>query len=1617
MSEIKKFILSQLGEKKISQQDAVNYLKELQRLSTESDNKEIAVVGVSCRLPMADNVDEYWDNIINGRNCFVAKPEEKLLLGKPLANPYYAEFLELDPYEDKAEELENFVGAYIKDIDKFDANFFGIPPREARYIDPGQRVFLETAWGAIEDAGYSADTIKDTKTGVFVGKDNSNSIHYKYITEPDAMKLTGNWEGIMASRISYIYNFRGPAMVVDTACSSGLVAVHEACNALRNGECSMALAGGIAIGAGSVAVDEMDADHGDEEGQDALGAVRSNDNRVRTFDKKCSGSVFGEGVVVFMLKRAQDAIKDHDHIYGIIKGSALNNDGASNGITAPNPNAQEEVIEEAWRRAGVEPETINYVEAHGTGTLLGDPIEIIGLTNAFQKHTKRKQFCGIGSVKTNIGHLVGASGCASMLKVLLAMGHDVLPPSINFEEPNPHINFQNSPLYVVDQPTKWVKEDTPRRAGINAFGFSGTNCHLVLEEFEGKKERSKGQGVSVITISAKTETSLKELVKHYQAFLEVHTELNLDDVSYTTTMGRGHYEHRIILLCSTVEEFKAKIDTLCKEGIKDYEDKGIYAGKHKIVSDRRQYKEAGEVSESELFEITEEAEKILANVYILENAEELKKLCKLYTKGAEIQWAKLYDGKEVYKVSLPTYAFDRIRQWGDMKFTSIDGELVDGKSAKMHPLVEKCIAETMDESIYLIKFNLTDHWMLQEHKILGSNIVPGTTYIEVCKEACRQYFHSENVEFDSIMFISPLMVTPVDEFVETHIILKKQDGGVEFTVVSKHEDEENGVTWEKHAQGKMHIHDGVVEKQPRYEAWMEKANKEEIPMVLPDEESSAGVYLGPRWHCFQDITKIKENNRELIITKMEIQDKHKADLKDYNYHPSMADAALNIPLQVYVGGEIYLPYSYRGLKIYRKIPERFYSILEKTAGTSGGDTLTFRAVYADLEGNTIATIDEYVTKKVNRFNNYVAAKYYQLEWKAIEETGENLSTYIPEGNILVLKDADGKAEAFSEKISNEKNNIFFISYGSSYQKIDANHYQIVGTEEDYETFLKDANLSSLSYVYHFATVGKKEAQITVDNYQQKLDKGLYSLFYMNKVFQKQLKGGISFFLISDYANVVTKEEQQVKADNTSFLALAKSLAGECPNYRFRCLDIDAETDFETICQEILSEDTSVFRMAIRNGVKYTEVLGETDISRVEETQFTVTKEGVFVITGGTGGLGLETALYLSDLNPCNICLLARSEMPEREEWDKVLEENTNQKQVRMIQAIRTMEEKGSNVILRYSDTADYEKMKTIFTELRSEYGKIRGVVHCAGVAGEGFLINKELKTFNQVISPKMLGTITIGSLLQKDEVEFMILFSSMQTLFGGAGQGDYTAGNSFLDTYCKCLQNNGIHAKTINWPGWSETGMAVDFQVTDDMVMFKSLTNRRAIMALHTVITHDITNVVPGEVSYEFVAKVGAENLPFALAKKLQTELKHFTEKNSNNGTAVAKKTINIDELVIIGKKMEEYTDIEKEVAAIYATVLNLEEIDIYESFNSMGGDSIIATEVFKVLTQRFGDILNISDMFSYATVEDMAQYITSRTSEESGEKESVEDYSKMMQQFETGEINIDKMIDYFDEE
>lgn len=1606
MNSVEKYILTQIKNQSIAPDEAKIMLSEL-RQKKANLKEDIAIIGVACKLPNSNNVDEFWDNILHGRNCFVTKPPEKMLLDELFKNPHYADLFDHKHWRKEDENVENFVGGFIQDFDKFDANFFGIPPREARYIDPQQRVFMEVAWSAIEDAGYTDKSIRDSMTGIFVGRDGTNSNTYAFHTAYDSVSVSGSWAGILASRLNYLFNLKGPAFVVDTACSSGLVAIHEACGALHNNECEMAIAGGISLGAPGV---EQEKVPGDIEEVNGDAAVVSDDNAVRTFDKKCSGTVFSEGCTVIVLKALDKAIKDRNQIYGIIKGSAMNSDGASNGLTAPNPVAQENVIVDAWKRAQINPEELDFIETHGTGTLLGDPIEIKGLTNAFKHFTDKKQFCGVGSVKTNIGHTVGAAGVTNVVKLVLGMKNEIMPPNRNFSEPNPHIDFVDSPVYVVDQPTEWKRGDKVRIAGASAWGYSGTNCHLVVQEAPLLEKSVNTKPVNIFTISAKTEKSMSSFIENYHQFFEKHDELNIEDICFTSNIGRGHYFYRVAILSETFDELKEKVAYLYENGMCTYEDKHIYFNAHQIVSERKKQRDKGDITQKDisvLSQKTDEMVNVLCDKTISKDAymQSLISVAEAYVNGANVPWQALYENENVRTVSLPTYPFERISFWGEKRDIRIkDYSNVRSDNIK-HEFIQSRLVDTIDGTIYELKFDLTTQWPIQDHILVGNNVVSGTTYVDILKSAFEDYYKTKKIVFEDIIFLHTLILSPENPVAEGHLVIKKEGGKETFVVASKHLDEEGNVYWTEHVRGTATSHAESIPTYPSMDEICAMDNIEEFRTM-----KAAG--FGDRWNCvarnFRDTTE----DKQVFYTFVKLPDKYVDDLKTYTYHPGLLDNAINmIMFQIFTGADFYIPFTYKNMKVYNNLPQYFYSRVERHDASRGSEVLAFDVTMIDAEGRTLATIEECTIKKVNQFSDYFSSNYYGIRWAQKLEANSVAAEVT--GNVLVFADKEDWASELVQKISGANNTIYNVVFADEYRKIDDKHYTITSAEEDYERLLDDMQVSSLSKIYHLANIDLSRENSEYADVKDDMQKGVYSLVYMDKVFSRRIKGTVDFVLVASDVFRVNGEEKHFIPSGSAFFGLVKSLKYECPVFTFRCIEFNANSDREVVFDEIINGQV-YGNVAIRNKLRYTEYLERLDTGYTNKSEMDIYAEGAYLITGGTGGLGLVMASNLADYANCNVCLVARRAVPERDTWDAIHNDASDAKTCNMIRSVRSLEERGCNVIFKQADVSDKAAMKVIVDDLKRDYGRINGVIHCAGVAGDGFILNKPIETFNNVINPKVYGSVVLGELLKDDDLDFFVLFSSMTGILGGSGQGDYTAANAFLDGYANYLNAKGMVVQSINWPGWSETGMAADYNLSEAVTMFKSLTNQYGVSILNRLICTDLTNVIPGNINLQFIQSMGLERLPIVLSNVLLKDFERFQSQNGQETIAVASSKVNLADIVITGKSEDEFTETERTIAYIYASVLNLTQIDIYDNFSSMGGDSIISTEVFKILNKQYDGILSISDIFLYPTIESIAEYVDKLTGK-AEEVKTIEVFDNLIDKFEQGDVDIDSVVDFLD--
>ncbi|GER89937.1 hypothetical protein KDW_40990 [Dictyobacter vulcani] len=613
----------------------------------ESDVEPIAIIGISGKFPGADDIDEFWKNLSAGKDCITEIPGDRW---------DWQEY-----YGDPATEVNKTNikwGGFIDGVAEFDPLFFGISPREAHFIDPQQRLLMMYAWKAIEDAGYSAQALSGTKTGVFIGTGNTGykDLFYQANLPIEGHATTGNMiPSVGPNRLSYFLNIHGPSEPIETACSSSLVAIHRAVSAMESGSCDMAIVGGV----NTILTPEAHISY-------SKAGMLSKDGRCKTFSSHANGYVRGEGVGMIMLKKLKDAERDRDHIYGIIRSTAENHGGRANTLTSPNPKAQADLLVTAYKKANLDPRTVTYIEAHGTGTELGDPIEINGLKAAFKELYQstadsdvNDHRCGLGSVKSNIGHLELAAGISGVLKILLQMKYKTLVKSLHSDVLNPYIQLNDSPFYIVQENDEWKTiqdgkgHALPRRAGVSSFGIGGVNAHIVIEEYIPRENEvapatSSPQHPVIIVLSAKNEQRLQDQAGQLLVAIRErkYADTDLSRIAYTLQVGREAMEERLAFIVGTMAELEEKLQK-------------FVAGQDGIDNLYR-----GQVSRNKdvlaVFVVDEDMEKIF-DIWI--SKRKYARLVDLWVKGLHIDWTRLYGEDRPRRISLPTYPFARDTYW------------------------------------------------------------------------------------------------------------------------------------------------------------------------------------------------------------------------------------------------------------------------------------------------------------------------------------------------------------------------------------------------------------------------------------------------------------------------------------------------------------------------------------------------------------------------------------------------------------------------------------------------------------------------------------------------------------------------------------------------------------------------------------------------------------------------------------------------------------------------------------------------------------------------------------------------------------------------------------------
>ncbi|MGA1870055.1 MAG: SDR family NAD(P)-dependent oxidoreductase [bacterium] len=1579
----------------------LNLSKDLHKFDIkikEISKKDIAIIGMAGSFGSARNINEFWDLLRSGTDFIREFPYHR----RKYVDEYYRN--KGVPEEHKKEYM---IGGFLENVDEFDYNHFSISPKEANLMDPHQRLFLQTAWNAIEDAGYGGEKIRGTNTGIFLGYSSDFGEEYKEfikVSDPESLELAvvPNLRSAIASRISYLLDLTGPSMLVDTACSSALMALHLACKSLQRSECDMAIAGSIRL-----LIMPTRKDREVRIGLEEILGVESKSGRTRTFDDDSDGTGLGEGVGTVVLKSLNRAIEDNDHVYAVIKGSATNQDGSSIGMTAPNLEAQATVIKKAWQDAGVNPETISYIEVHGTGTNLGDPIEIKGLEKAFRHYSNKKQFCSIGSVKTNVGHLDNAAGIVSLFKAVLSMIHGEIPPNLHFNKLNRKINLIESPVFVNDILREWKMDQGPRRCGISSFGLSGTNCHIVLEEAPSPQNAaSVKEHVHIFSLSATSEESLLLLLSEFKTFLEKKDNIDIESLCYTANTGRDHYSYRLALVVHDIDDLKSKLNTIDTfDG--NREVNGIFYKRHWVVPTDQLVSSDMEISEEKKKIISSQADETI-KALATENENRLHylmKLSELYVRGAHINWEELYQtrGYKIKKMRIPTYPFAKKKCW--VKYNKKSGLSKNRWDKKLsYPLIDTLALNVKDTLIFSSTLSVAQQWVLNEHRILGQYVLPGTTYIEMIMEIIHYYYNNAQFQLSNITFLNPMFVEE-GQYKEIQIILNDKNNYIEFIITSKSFTSDE---WIIHAEGRL-SHAILSTHLATYnlENIKKRLHKENIDTYLDIEKNRTEIEVGARWECLKTIYI---SGKEFLAF-LELPDVYADDLLHYITHPALLDSAVNV-LNSNITKELYLPFSYKAITFFQRLPRSIWCYLRKRE-KGNVETTSFDITILDKAENRIAEIEEYTIKKVNSHEKHIIQNYhednnfYHLAWK-MSELKDN-ALFSADGPVILLKGESKMGDEIVFSLTNKGINIIEVDTRDTYLHDDMESY--------YEKLFNQKDMSSVCHIIHMGALSEKEDLSSFDDLQHSERKSLYSLFYLIRyLIKKRIKVKKNIILLADYAYPIEENQRSIKPMNASFFALASVAMNEYEHLKIKCLDIDEYTSADIVLAEINATHNARM-VGYRKNKRFIQELRHIELNNHGSSHVQIKKNNLYMITGGTGALGLEVCKFLSAQEKIKLCLINRSVFPSKDKWESILTLGKDKKLIDKIITIKKIEESGTEIICQSGDISDYEKMRSVIASLKRKYGKITGIIHCAGVAGQGFIINKEEKNFREVVNPKIQGTWILDHLMQNDNVDFFIMFSSISSFMAERGQGDYAAANAYLDSFASYRNKKGKRTLSINWPAWKETGMAVDFSGNFEKEFFKPIATENALEQLDKVLKRDINSIIIASLNDKNFGLID-HHLPFSLSHSIEKSIKKFSMPKN----LVSDKHIETRSIIIRGKDDESLSITERKVAHAWAKILDLEEVHIRHKFQDLGGDSIMSVEIFKEMDKVFPGVVDIADIFTYSTIESMSHYIDKQIHME--EQQTTPDYNsftmeEIFEKLEKGVIDIeeaDKLISFNEE-
>jgi len=1496
---------------------------------------EVAIVGMTGRFPGARDLGAFWRNIDRGVESIATFSDEELLAGAATQ----AEIQ--DP---------NYVrrGGIVEGADEFDARFFGFYPREAEILDPQQRVFLECAWEALERAGYDPEAY-DGLIGVYAGAGMNTYLLRNLLQNRDVLGSVHGYQLTLASdkdflctRVSYKLNLRGPSVTVQSGCSTSLVAIHLACQGLLNYHCDMALAGGVAIRPplkGGYLYQE--------------GGIASPDGKCRAFDAAANGTVPGAGVGLVVLKRLADAMEAGDHIHAVIKGSAVNNDGAVKvGYTAPSVNGQAETIATALSVADVHPDTVSYVETHGTGTSMGDPIEIAALTQAFRDGGCEKVgSCAIGSLKTNIGHLDAAAGVASLIKTALALEKKVIPPSLNYEEPNPAIDFAGSPFFVNTDRVEWKApaDGGPRRAGVSSFGMGGTNAHVVLQEAPPAERANASRPWHLLLLSARTPTALERATRNMTEHLRSRPDQNLSDVAYTLQIGRRRFEHRRAVVCRDAADFVAAVEG--NDPMRVFEGSrsaGSRSVAFMFTGQGAQYVEmAAELYETEApfrHTLDECAELLLEDLGL-----DLREV--LYPSAEE---GKVEAAAELLNQTFMTqpalfvveYALAKLwSEWG------IRPDAMIGHSIGEY--VAACLAGV---------FSLEDALSLVVERGRMMQGLPGGAMLSV--QAAEGAVLPLLVGNTSIAAINAPELCAVSGPVEAIERLELRLGEREIACTRLRT---------SHA-----FHSAMME--PILDAFAERVRQvplgsPQIPFIsnvtgtwITESEATDPSYWARHLRYpvrFADGVRqlLQEPARVLLeigpgttlttLATLGVEAGEERDILPSMRHPK--DTRSDLPFLLGTVGRLVLAgvevdwseFHSKGRR--RRLPLPTYPFERER-------------YWIEPQGvpDALACAEGAEDRKRGDTQDWL----YLPSWKR-SDIARDPSTLPGAGegsDVTVVFSGTGLGSDVAARLREHGHEVVL-----EVEPTDEAGYRALFDE------LARAGRSPRTIVHAWNT-GPEAIGGTGRGYSQTiLDRGYYSVLRL-----AQALGGIpgqqraDLYVLTSGVHDVTGEEKLVPV-RAAVHGPADVVSQEYPYVVSHTIDVVPTRPgsaahawlVDSLAREIEARapDRTVAYRGLRRWVRTFEPIPQdfvfADPIRIREG-------GAYLITGGLGRIGLTLAESIARRAVVKLVLLGRSPFPPSERWDDWLaSHDVDDPTSRRISRIRELEARGSDVLVLSADVADVRQMKEAVTAATERFGDIRGVIHAAGAVGEQAIrsiADTDRACSETQFSAKLEGLLALDEALASQQPDFWMLQSSLATVLGGPGFAAYSAANHFLDAFATQKARNGDSRwLSVNWDAWDFADQESPGSAADAFTRGKGVTPAEGADVFERLLAAGVRGQVV----------VSTADLHARLRKWLGGTAHDGAEDTREPGSSARHARPQLPNEYVAPS-----SDVERAIVGAWELILGIAPIGVDDDFFELGGHSLLATQLVSRMRDTFRVELPLRDLFENSTVAGLAALV-----------------------------------------